>query len=292
VTDVTARGQHAQDSKIDEAKGKAQDLKDQGQQRAEETAEQIKAKAGQATDQLMEQTEEARAQVGGRVRQEVDTRTTDAGEQVETFADALRRTGSTLRDEGQDAPAKLADTAADKIEQVGSYLRRTDADGLLDDVEGFARRKPWAVAGAGAALGLLGARFLKASSERRHEQRGGERSALSDAPNPRRQLPSGLQADRVGDLSVERGSAADRLGAPGQRSDTAPPITPATTGPGTGGTAGTDPLGDVVTPSGAPAGTELGSDRGTGTGTGMGTGTAGDLTTPIPPPSRGTEGTQ
>ena len=40
---------------------------------------------------------------------------------------------------------------------------------MLRDVEDFARRRPWIVAGIGLAAGLAASRFLKASSERRYD---------------------------------------------------------------------------------------------------------------------------
>jgi ElaB/YqjD/DUF883 family membrane-anchored ribosome-binding protein len=267
VTDVTARGQQQEDSRTaeaaDAAQEKAQEVKEQGQQKAQEVSQEIQQRAGAATDQLQEKAEEVRGQAAGRIRQEVDTRSSDAGEQVTTFADALRRTSSTLREEGQDSPAKVADTVADKIEQVGSYLRDSNADRLLDDAEDFARSKPWAVAGAGAALGLLGARFMKASSQRRHQQRtGGGTSALPPAPRPERQLPSGTRTDRVGDLRVEHDVLTQP--APVDRPAGAPTVPPATSNPA--------PLGGRVAPPGSG-----GITPGTG---------AGELAKPIDPPAR------
>ena len=79
--------------------------------------------------------------------------------------------GETLREQGKDQPAKLADQAADRAERLGSYLEESDADRILGDVEDFGRRQPWAVIAGGIAVGLVASRFLKASSSRRYEQR-------------------------------------------------------------------------------------------------------------------------
>jgi hypothetical protein len=56
---------------------------------------------------------------------------------------------------------------------VGQWLESSDGDKLVRDVEGFARRNPWAVAAGGLVLGLTASRFLKASSSERY------RSSLS-----------------------------------------------------------------------------------------------------------------
>ena len=55
--------------------------------------------------------------------------------------------------------------------RVCRYLRESDADRILSDVEDFGRRQPWAVIAGGVALGLVASRFLKASSTRRYDQR-------------------------------------------------------------------------------------------------------------------------
>src|SRR5205814_1019822 len=106
-----------------------------------------------------------------RVQQEVDQRSTQAGEQAQTIAQAFRQTAGHLRDGGNDPHAKLAEQAAQRIERVGGYLRDSDGNELLGDVEEFARGRPWLVGAAAAAVGFAGSRFLKASSSRRYDQR-------------------------------------------------------------------------------------------------------------------------
>jgi hypothetical protein len=64
--------------------------------------------------------------------------------------------------------AGLAVGAADRIDRLGGYLDRTSGTELVRDVEDFARRRPWMVAGMGLVVGLAASRFLKASSERRY----------------------------------------------------------------------------------------------------------------------------
>ena len=105
------------------------------------------------------------------MRDEVDTRSTQAGEQAETVANDVRSVGEHLRAEGKDKPAELADKAAARVADLGDYLKRSDGDAILRDVERFGRDKPWAVMAGGVALGIAASRFLKASSSRRyHEQ--------------------------------------------------------------------------------------------------------------------------
>jgi vacuolar-type H+-ATPase subunit H len=147
----------------------------QAPEKAKEAAQQVQEKAQPAVDQAREKTQELRGQAGGRLREQVDTRSTQAGEQVTSMADAMRRTGEQLRSDGKEGPAKVTDQAAERAERLGGYLRDSDADQILGDVERFARRQPWAVAAGGVVLGFIASRFLKASSSRRYQASAGER---------------------------------------------------------------------------------------------------------------------
>ena len=90
------------------------------------------------------------------------------------MAQALRQSGEKLRSQGEaQQAADVAEGAADRIERLGGYLEQTSGDALLRDVEDFARRRPWMIAGIGMLAGLTASRFLKASSERRHSSMQG-----------------------------------------------------------------------------------------------------------------------
>src|SRR4029079_14886784 len=65
---------------------------------------------------------------------------------------------------------QLVDRAATQVERTARYLSQSDGRQLLNDFEGVGRRNPWAMIGGGIVLGLIGARFLKASSSRRFEE--------------------------------------------------------------------------------------------------------------------------
>jgi hypothetical protein len=127
------------------------------------------------TDQAKEKAQEAAGQAKDKarsqLRSQVDQRSTDAGQRVGGVASDVRAVGDSLRQQGKDQPAKLAHQAADRAERLGSYLRESDADRILGDVEDFGRRQPWAVIAGGVALGLVASRFLKASSIERYESR-------------------------------------------------------------------------------------------------------------------------
>ena len=122
--------------------------------------EKAQAAAGQAKDKA-----------GSQLRSQVDQRSTEAGHRVGGIASDVRAVSDSLREQGKDQPAKLAEQAADRAERLGGYLKESDADRILGDVEDFGRRQPWAVIAGGVALGLVASRFLKASSVDRYEKR-------------------------------------------------------------------------------------------------------------------------
>jgi hypothetical protein len=129
--------------------------------------EQMQEAAGQA----QEKAQEAAGKAQDTVREQVDRRSTEAGERIGGTAQDLRSVGEELRKQGKETPAKLADRAAERTERIGSYLSDSDADRLLSDVEDFGRRRPWAVLAGGLAVGMAAARFLKASSQSRYQDR-------------------------------------------------------------------------------------------------------------------------
>jgi hypothetical protein len=121
------------------------------------------------TEQAKEKAQEGAQQAKRTVRDQVDQRSTEAGERVGTTAQDMRSVSEELRKQGKDQPAKLAEQAAQRAESLGDYLKRTDGDTILRDVEDFGRQRPWALIAGGVALGFAASRFLKASSTRRYE---------------------------------------------------------------------------------------------------------------------------
>jgi ElaB/YqjD/DUF883 family membrane-anchored ribosome-binding protein len=118
--------------------------------------------AGQAADKVREAGETLR----GQVEEQVGARSTQTGEQMASVGDSMRQAGDQLRSQGNVLPAQLAAQAAAQTDRLGRYLRESDGETILRDVEDFARRQPWIVAGVGLAVGLGAARLLKASGRR------------------------------------------------------------------------------------------------------------------------------
>jgi hypothetical protein len=147
-------------------------------------AGQVKEQASQQAQQVKQQAQQATGQAKDRLRQQVDQRSTQAGERAASTASDVRSVAVELRKQGKDQPAKVAEQAADRMERVGGYLKESDAERILGDIEDFGRRKPWAVALGGLALGFAASRFLKASSSRRYQQLQGRSSQPAGPPLP------------------------------------------------------------------------------------------------------------
>jgi ElaB/YqjD/DUF883 family membrane-anchored ribosome-binding protein len=135
-------------------------------------SEQVKERVGEGAQQIQEKASEAKQNTRERVRQEINTRSSQTGEQMTKTGSALRQTARQLRGDRQEQQAKVLEAVADRTERLGRYLNQAEGEQILRDVERMARQRPWLVAGAGTVLGFLAARFTKASSARRYEAIG------------------------------------------------------------------------------------------------------------------------
>jgi ElaB/YqjD/DUF883 family membrane-anchored ribosome-binding protein len=154
--------------------GVVAEAKEKGQEVVADAQEQVSAKA-----------QELGGEAANQVRVQLDRRSTQAGEQVQAIGTALQTGATQLRVEGQDLPAKIVADVARRTDDLGAYLKSTQADQILGDLESFARRRPWLAAGAAALAGFMASRFVKASGDRRYAAAGNGRGY------PGRSLPAG-----------------------------------------------------------------------------------------------------
>lgn len=154
-----------------------------------------------AVEEGQEKAHEAVGKAGGTLREQLDQRSTQAGEKVSGTARDLRSVGEELRKQGKETPARIADRAAERTEQVGSYLCESNGERLLEDIEDLGRRQPLAMLAGGLAVGLVAARFLKASSENRYRTRasmeGPSRELAETPPTSRDPVPAAVPPPQV-----------------------------------------------------------------------------------------------
>jgi hypothetical protein len=82
-----------------------------------------------------------------------------------SVAQAVRQSTQHLRDSKHESIAQYVDKAADQIDKWSNELRNRDVNELVNDVQRFARQQPALFVGSAFALGVIGARFLKSSSD-------------------------------------------------------------------------------------------------------------------------------
>lgn len=102
------------------------------------------------------------------VRSTLTKQKAGAASSLGSFAGALRKAVKETDGEGQGV-GRMAEWAADGLERVSSTLRSKDLDGMVREVQSFARQQPVAFFAAAVAAGFLATRFLKAGSPQEAE---------------------------------------------------------------------------------------------------------------------------
>jgi len=103
---------------------------------------------------------------------QLSTRMDQATQTLDEVAQAVRRTGESLREGQQPMIAEVTDRAAQRVEDVALYLRGKQPADLIRDAESFARREPVLFLGGGLALGWFIARFLKSGPPQDQQSSG------------------------------------------------------------------------------------------------------------------------
>ena len=131
---------------------------------------------GQATEQAKQQTQQlaqqARQQASSlaargteQAKSQLANQKHNASQRMVPIQSALRESAQQLRKQGQGSVGDYAEQAADQVERFSTYLRQTEVDEIMEEVRGFARRRPGLFLGSAAAVGFFATRFLKSSSE-------------------------------------------------------------------------------------------------------------------------------
>jgi hypothetical protein len=134
--------------------------------------EEVKGAAVEVAGQAREELQDLRKEAGERARSTIDSRSSEIGTQMTSAASAVREAGSQLRAQGSGGAANVIEAVAERAERLGEYMNEASAERMLGDVESFARRRPWLVAGAAVTVGFVTSRLLKASSDRRYASSG------------------------------------------------------------------------------------------------------------------------
>lgn len=154
----TAGTSGAQDTKT-AAKEEARQLGHEGAETAKQVGHTAKQEAGKVAH-------EAKAQVRGLVDELGSDLRSQAGAQQQKVAQGLRSMSDELRSmannsEGSGTATSLVDQAAGKAGDVADWLDNRDPGSLLEEVKGFARRRPGVFLAVAAGAGLLAGRLAR-----------------------------------------------------------------------------------------------------------------------------------
>ena len=113
---------------------------------------------------------EVAAKAKERIEGQYDAKKDEAMSEIHHLASALRTAADNVRtDGGSSISATLLTRAAERLDSVGSSFSGKDLDGIVDDVERFARRSPAAFIGGAMLLGFAASRFLKSSGRDQYQ---------------------------------------------------------------------------------------------------------------------------
>jgi hypothetical protein len=91
-----------------------------------------------------------------------------------SVAQAVRQSSQQLRDQQHDTIAQYIEQAADQLERFTTRLKDRNIGDLAREAQHLARRRPALFIASAFALGLLGARFMKSSSDNGYGDRGSD----------------------------------------------------------------------------------------------------------------------
>jgi hypothetical protein len=199
---------------------------DKARAEASATADQAKQAAGQvagaAVDQAKTVAGEARQQVGA-VAQDLRSRAVnEVEEQTKRAAGSLRHWADDMaglaEHAASDSPARsLATQVADRGHRAADYLDRQGVDGVLTDVQDFARRRPGMFLGGALLAGMAVGRLVKAAKSDGDGARGQRSAVTAEGQRPAgtaegqpTALPSGPPPELQPSVGMPPGGASAR----------------------------------------------------------------------------------
>jgi hypothetical protein len=146
-------------SKTDTAREEARSVGQDAKQGGEHVVETAKQESKQVV-------EEARSQARNLWDQTRSELSDQAGQQQQRAAGGLRSLGDELASMARSSDQNglgtdLAQRAGEQARRLADYLEQRDPGSLLDEVRGFARRKPGTFLAIAAGLGVLGGRMSR-----------------------------------------------------------------------------------------------------------------------------------
>ena len=163
---MTHTTNHRMDADSPPAEGATETARDEAGQLRDTSIEATRQVAGAVKEKASDVTSDAREQarrLAGQTREEL---VGQARQQKDRATDSLRSVGDELRgmaEHGQSGlGAQLARQGADFTDQAADFLQKHEPGDLLEEVRGFARRKPGTFLLAAVAAGVVAGRLTRA----------------------------------------------------------------------------------------------------------------------------------
>jgi hypothetical protein len=136
-----------------------------GTQGGDQVREQAKQQSQQLAHQARQQASNLASRTTEQAKSQLANQKHNASQRLTPIQSALRESAQQLRNQGQGQVGDYAEKAADQVQRFSTYLRQTEVDEIMEEVRGFARRRPGLFLGSAAAIGFFATRFLRSTSE-------------------------------------------------------------------------------------------------------------------------------
>lgn len=131
------------------------------------------AALGEAKSKAKQLVTETMDQASGQVQSTFSEQKGRAADQLNTVANALRQAGNELQNSDQASIAQYAETAAEQVERLSTYIKEREFGELWADLQATAKRQPELFVAGALAAGFLVGRFLKSSGNSSSRNYGG-----------------------------------------------------------------------------------------------------------------------
>jgi len=185
---------------------------------AQTVAEDVRGEVGQVTGELRQQARTMVDETRTQLREKADAQTAGVADGLGRFADELRALASGHPDQAATARRYL-DQAGSVVADVAGQLRSKDFEGLVQDVQRFARRRPGAFLAASAAVGFVAGRLVRSAHDDAETEAtpAGNGAMLSDTGAPTSIAASG-RAGGISGVGSMTGAAGSEPPSTGDRS--------------------------------------------------------------------------
>jgi len=222
-----AADQEGGESKVQEVASNAKDLAHEGQQSAAKVAQSAKQEASMVAEQAKDKAGNLLEELGSDVREQASAQQSKVASNLREISEEFRNMLDNSSASG--TASNLVDQAAHHSGKIADWLEGREPGDLVDELKGFARRRPGAFLGLALGAGLLAGRITRnASGPKKEESTSGSNRQFTGtvAGQSGTAVPPGMEQGTV---------------PPALDNDLLPPVAGGTIGAGGVGGSGVNP---------------------------------------------------